>query len=185
MATDGGTALPPGNPTLAKLISALQSYSNPLIPITAVSFMETLFGFSADVTYDPSYSQPAVEAAIWQTLATDFSFANRTFGQGVSADEIATVIQGVAGVIAVNVTGLTPLQSSTAGDLANLSGGFTVSNWNTWMSQQVLNVPRPNADTTSRICAYIPVPSTQSLPLPAEILVLSPDPTQVTLGVMS
>ncbi len=185
VAADGGTDLPPGNPTLTNLISALQSYSNPLIPVTAVSFMETLFGFSAAVVYDPSYSQPAVQAAIWQTLTTDFSFAHRTFGQGVSADEIATVIQGVAGVIAVNVTGLTPLQSSTAGDLANLSGGFTVSNWNTWMSQQVLNVPRPNADTTSRICPYIPVPSTQGLPLPAEILVLSPDPTQVTLGVMS
>jgi hypothetical protein len=125
VAADGGTALSPGNPTLAKLISALQSYSNPLIPVTAVSFMETLFGFSADVKYDPSYDQPAVQAAIWQTLVTEFSFAKRTFGQGVSADEIATVIQGVAGVIAVNVTGLTPLQSSTGGDLANLSGGFT------------------------------------------------------------
>jgi hypothetical protein len=185
VASDGGTALPPGNPTLANLISALQSYSNPLIPITAVSFMETLFGFSADVKYDSSYSQPAVQATIWQTLVTEFSFDNRTFGQSVSGDEIAAVIQGVAGVIAVNVTGLTPLQSSTAGDLANLSGGFTVSNWNTWMSQQVLNVPRPNSDTTSRICPYIPVPSTQGQPLPAEILVLSPDPTQVTLGVMS
>jgi hypothetical protein len=185
VAADGGTDLPPGNPTLNNLISALQSYSNPLIPVTAVSFMETLFGFSADVKYDPSYDQPTVQAAIWRTLVTEFSFANRTFGQGVSADEIATIIQGVAGVIAVNVTGLTPLQSSTAGDLANLSGGFTVSNWNSWMSQQVLNVPRPNSDTTSRICPYIPVASTQGLPLPAEILVLSPDPTQVTLGVMS
>ena len=185
VAADGGTDLPPGNLTLTNLISALRRYSNPLIPVTAVSFMETLFGFSADVMYDPRYSQPAVKAAIRQTLATEFSFANRTFGQGVSSDEIATVIQRVAGVIAVNVTGLTPLQSSTAGDLANLSGGFTVSNWNTWMSQQVQNVPRPNADTTGRICPYIPVPSTQGLPLPAEILVLSPDPTNVTLGAMS
>ena len=147
--------------------------------------METLFGFSADVKYDPSYDQPTVQAAIWRTLITEFSFANRAFGQGVSADEIATVIQGVAGVIAANVTGLTPLQSSTGGDLANLSGGFTVSNWNTWMSQQVLNVPRPNADTTSRICPYLPVASSDGQPLPAEILVLSPDPTQVALGVMS
>ncbi len=185
VAADGGTALPPGNPTLANLIAAIQSYSNPLIPVTAVSFMETLFGLSADVKYDPSYDQPTVQTAIWQTLVTQFGFANRTFGQGVSADEIATVIQGVAGVIAVNVTGLTPLQSSTAGDLANLSGGFTVSNWNTWMSQQVPNVPRPNAGTTSRICPYLPVPSAQGQPLPAEILVLSPDPTQVTLGAMS
>ncbi|MGC2620730.1 MAG: putative baseplate assembly protein [Acidobacteriaceae bacterium] len=185
VAADGGADLQPGNPTLTNLVTALQSYSNPLVPVSAVSFMETLFGFSADVMYDPRYAQPAVQTAIWQTLVTEFSFANRTFGQGVSADELATVIQGVPGVIAVNVTGLTPLQSSTAGDLANLSGGFTVSNWNTWMSQQVLNVPRPSSDTSSRICAYIPVASTQGQPLPAEILVLSPDPTQVSLGVMS
>jgi hypothetical protein len=185
VAADGGADLPPSNLTLTNLIKALQTYNNPLIPVSVVSFMETLFGFSAEIMYDPSYSQPAVEATVWQTLTTEFSFANRTFGQGVSADEIATVIQGVAGVIAVNVTGLTPLQSSTAGDLANLSGGFTVSNWNTWMSQQVPSVPRPNTDTTGRICPYIPVPSTQGRPLPAEILVLSPDPTQVTLGVMS
>jgi Baseplate J-like protein len=185
VAADGGTDLPLGNPTLTNLITALKSYSNPLIPVTAVSFMETLFGFTADVKYDPSYDQPTVQAAIWQTLVTEFSFANRTFGRGVSADEIATVIQGVAGVIAVNVTGLTPLQSSTAGDLANLSGGFTVSNWNAWMSQQVPTVPRPNSDTTGRICPYIPVASSQGQPLPAEILVLSPDPTQVTLGTMS
>jgi len=185
VAADGGTDLAPSSPTLANLISALQTYSNPLIPVSAVSFMETLFGFSADVKYNPSYSQPAVQSAIWQTVVTEFSFANRTFGQGVSADEIATVIQGVAGVVAVNVTGLTPLQSSTGGDLANLSGGFTVSNWNTWMSQQVANVPRPSSDTSTRICPYIPLPTSQGLPLPAEILVLSPDPTQVTLGVMS
>ena len=147
--------------------------------------METLFGFSADVKYDPSYDQPSVQAAIWRTLVEEFGFANRTFGQGVSADEIAAVIQGVAGVVAVNVTGLTPLQSSTAGDLANLSGGFTVSNWNAWMSQQVLDVPRPSSDTASRICPYVPVPGSQGLPLPAEILTLSPNPAQVTLGTMS
>jgi len=185
VAADGGTDLPPGNPTLTKLVTALQSYSNPLVPVTATSFMETLFGFSAEVKYDPSYDRPTVQAQIRQTVTTAFSFANRTFGEGVSADEIAAVIQGVSGVIAVNVTGLTPLQSSTAGDLANLSGGFTVSNWNAWMSQQVPNVPRPHSDTASRICPYVPVPSSQGLPLPAEILVLSSDPTEVTLGVMS
>jgi hypothetical protein len=65
----------------------------------------------------------------------------------------------------------------------NLSGGFTVSNWNSWMSQQV-TVPRPYSDTTSRICPYLPVASAQALPLPAEILVLDPAPTSVTLGVM-
>ena len=35
VAAAGGSALPPGNPTLANLITALQNYGNPLIPITA------------------------------------------------------------------------------------------------------------------------------------------------------
>ncbi len=32
----GGAALPPGNPTLANLVTSLQNYGNPLIPIIAV-----------------------------------------------------------------------------------------------------------------------------------------------------
>ena len=40
-------------------------------------------------------------------LRQSYSFAARTFGQGVSADEIAAFIQGVPGVIACNVKSLT------------------------------------------------------------------------------
>jgi hypothetical protein len=184
VAANGGTALNSSNPTLQNLISALQSYGNPLIPISVQSFIETLFGFSADVMYDPRYDQPTVETQIRQMLVTTYSFANRTFGQGISTDEIAADIQGVAGVIAVNVTNLSIVASSEGGDLANLSGGFTVSNWNSWMSQPV-TVPRPWSDTSTRICPYLPVASAQALPLPAEILVLDPDPKSVVLGVMS
>ncbi len=87
-------------------------------------------------------------------------------------------------MIAVNVTNLSIVASSEGGDLANLSGGFTVSNWNSWISQPV-TVPRPWSDTSTRICPYLPVASAQALPLPAEILVLDPDPKSVVLGVMS
>ena len=184
VAANGGTALDASNPTLTNLVSALQRYGNPLISITVQSFIETLFGFSADVMYNPGYDQPTVEAAIRQMLVSTYSFANRLFGQGISADEIAADIQGVAGVTAVNVTNLSIIASSEGGDLANLSGGFTVSNWNSWMSSQV-TVPRPWSDTSTRICPYLPVASAQALPLPAEILVLDPDPKSVVLGVMS
>jgi Baseplate J-like protein len=183
VAATGGVALQPGDNTLVKLVAALQGYGNPQIPIVVQSYIETLFGFTADVMYNTAYDQPTVKANIMQTLSTAYSFAQRSFGQGVSADEIATTIQNVAGVVAVNVTGLTPGPSSKGGDLMSLSGGFTVSNWNSWMSQQV-TVPRPYSDTTSRICPYLPVASAQGLPFPAEILVLDPAPTSVTLGVM-
>ena len=42
-----------------------------------------------------------------RNLRQNYSFNTRTFGQGVSTDEIAAFIQDVPGVIAVNVTGLT------------------------------------------------------------------------------
>jgi hypothetical protein len=146
--------------------------------------VETLFGFSADVRYDPAYNQSAVQAEVLKTLSQAYGFATRTFGQGVSADEISTVLQKVPGVVAVNVKEINIVASSAGGDLASLSNGFTLSNWNSWMSQQV-TVLRPDAPSANQISPYLPVASAQSLPLPAEILVLDPDPRSVVLGVMS
>ena len=77
-----------GSPTLANLVASLQNFGNPLIPITVLSFLETLFGLSADVLYDPAYDRPTVNAQVQQTLAQTYSFANRSFGQGVLADEL-------------------------------------------------------------------------------------------------
>ena len=177
----GGEELTPSNPTLTNLVTALRSYGNPLVPVTAQSFLETLFKLSADVKYDPDYDRPTVEAAVRQALAETYSFANRSFGQGVSADEVASVIQAVAGVVAVNVKDLHWVATSSAGDLAG-SGSFTIPRLNAWLAQKV-PLPRP-FDTPDRICPYLPVPSLTELPNPAEILVLDPDPNAVTLGVM-
>jgi predicted phage baseplate assembly protein len=180
-----GAALPSGSPTLSKLRTSLQNYGNPLIPIVAQSFLETLFGFSADLAYDTAYDPGAVQQEVLQTLYQTYSFAQRTFGQGVSTDEVAAVIQAVPGVVAVNVTGLKTTATSSAGDLASQPGGFSLSNLNNWLTQQVPLPQRPNPDSPARICPYLPVPNLQSLPLPAEILVLDPDPSNVILGVMS
>jgi hypothetical protein len=179
-----GAALAPDNPTLNNLVASLRNYGNPLIPITVQSFVETLFGFSADVQYNLAYSQSAVQAQILQTLSQAYSFAARSFGQGVSVDEISTVIQKVPGVVAVNVNEITIVASSTAGDLASLSDGFSLSTWNNWMAQQVA-IPRNYMSSGSSIPAYLPSANAQSFPLPAEILVLDPNPGSVVLGVMS
>ncbi len=122
-----GAALPPGNPTLSNLLTSLRNYGNPLIPIPAQSFLETLFGLPADLRYDPAYSQPAVQAQVLRTLYLAYSFANRTFGQGVSADEVAAIIQAVPGVIAVNVTKIYTIATSAGGDLASEGGAFSLS----------------------------------------------------------
>jgi len=181
VAAVGGVALS-ADPTLNNLIASLRNYGNPLIPITVQSFVETLFGFSADLQYDPSYQMPAVKAQVLQTLSTAFGFAQRNFGQGVSVDEISTVMQNVPGVVAVNVYSLNVVRSSTAGDLASFSTGFSLANWKNWIAPYVF-VPRPRPVT--KISAFFPVANGQFSPLPAEILVLDPDPSSVVLGVMS
>lgn len=182
VAAVGGAALPPGNPTLDNLIAALRNYGNPLIPITAQSFLETLFGLSADVKYDPAFDQAAVKTQVLASLTQSYSFAQRTFGQGVSADEVSALIQGVPGVVAVNVKQIHTVATSAAGDLAG-SGSFTVTRLNQWLAQQV-TLTRVASGSASRICGYLPVANPHALPLPAEILVLDPDPKSVVLGVM-
>ena len=145
------------------------------VAIYAQSFLETTFRLTAEIAYDPAYLQTAVQAAILQTLGQTYSFAARTFGQGVSGDEVAALIQGVAGVVAVNVTTLRIVATSTAGDIG--SAAYSVSSYNAWLAAALTQpLPRPCSGSATSICPYLPVATPGVLPLPAEILVLDPDP---------
>jgi hypothetical protein len=178
-----GQALPENSKTLGNLVTSLENFGNPLIPIRVRSFLETLFKFSADVRYDPAYEPEAVQAEIEATVTKTYGFANRSFGQGVSVDGIAEVIQAVPGVVAVNVKELTLGDTSSAGDLAGPDGTFTVPERNAWLAQK-LSLQRPFSGSPTRICAYLPVPSLTALPQPAEILVLDRDPHAIAWGVL-
>jgi hypothetical protein len=122
-----------------------------------------------------------VKQTVLDTLRERYSFSARSFGQGVSSDEIAAVIQAVAGVIAVNVTELTLGPTSQAGDLG--SAKWSSYAYNQWLSGQVA-LGRPMGSSSSRICPYLPIATPDALPLPAEILVLDPDPKQIVLGAL-
>jgi hypothetical protein len=170
---------------IATLVTSLHNFGNPLIPIAVQSFVETLFSFAAGLVIDPAYDGPTVQAAVQQALRQAFSFAARSFGQGVSIDEIAALIQSIPGIIASNVTGLARYPtSSQGGDLASLTGLSTTTILNQWLSQPI-TLNRPFSDPPGRLCAYLPIPNTQGLPQPAEILVIDPRPGMVTLGAMS
>jgi hypothetical protein len=184
VAASGGTELLPTDQTWRNLITSLESYGNPNVAVNVQSFYETTFGFTADIMYDPAYSQPTVEAAVQTLLQTTYSFANRTFGQGVYADEIAALIQGVTGVIAVNVSPPTVVATSQAGDIG--SAAFSVAAYYAW-SLNAISPPleRPCTTGNNGICPFVPVPSLAAQPSPGEILVLDPNPSNVVLGTMS
>ena len=177
-----GAALPPGNPTLQNLILELRNCGNPLIPVAAASFLETLFGLTAQIKYDPSYSQPAVTTQVQSALAVQFGFANRGFGQGVTADAVAATIQAVPGVIAVNVTALTAgAITSAGGDLASEGASFSLLRYNQWVKAAVPMPSRPAAPPGT----IIPDTPSASAATPAELLVINPDPGQIIPGGMS
>lgn len=182
VAAAGGSALPPGNPTLGNLVTSLKSYGNPLIPINAVSFLESTFGMHADIAYDTAYDPATVGAAVLTCLQEKYSFAYRSFGQGISSDEIEAFILAVPGVVAVNVTNLRVIATSKAGDIAN--GAWSLYAYNMWLAQGV-TLTRPCSGSPTRICPYMPLANLTALPMPAEILVLDPNPKNVTFQVMA
>jgi hypothetical protein len=178
-----GAVLPFGDPTLSGLFTSLQAYGNPLIPITVASYVETLFRFAADLCFEPSYDQGAVRTAARQAVAQAFGFSARSLGQGVSADEVAAVIQGVPGIVAVNITQLWRTQSSGGGDISQ-QGSLTITQWNAWLAA-AKNLPRLFPDSPTQLYANLPVASALSPPTPAEILVLDPNLSAASWGVMS
>jgi Baseplate J-like protein len=178
VAVAGGAILRRGNPTLANLTAALHAYGNPLMPITATSYVQTLFSFSATLAYNPASDAPTVEAAVRATLSAAFGFSARTFGQSVGIDEISAVIQGVPGIVAANVTGLTR-GASSGGDPA--SGAAKVKSN---LVPSFVRLAQPFATSPDRLYPSLPAPNSQALPQPAEILLLDPVAADVSLSKM-
>jgi predicted phage baseplate assembly protein len=92
--------------TVRDLYEALRGCGDPLVPLRLVGYRDAPFRLRLAVKVaadaDPERVLPAVESRLRQT----FGFAARSFGQGVSADEVAAVAQAEAGVGAVQVTEL-------------------------------------------------------------------------------
>lgn len=90
----------------ASLLSAMQKAGDGFVPIAVKSYRQATFNVVAAVKVDPAYVTGAVLAAVEAALRASFSFAARAFGQPVTLSEVITVMQNVAGVVAVDVTKL-------------------------------------------------------------------------------
>jgi predicted phage baseplate assembly protein len=95
-----------GLATLPNLQAAIESVRDPVHEVLIQSYTHWSFGIAAEVLVNAAYAADAVLARAVATLGDTFSFARRGFGQSVSAAEIVTAIQAVAGVDAVSLTQL-------------------------------------------------------------------------------
>lgn len=89
----------------SSLLTAIQESGDPTVPFILKSFQPRFFRLAAQLKIDPDFLPDDVSAQIERQLRDSFSFQARDFGQPVHQSEIIALIQGVSGVVSVNVTG--------------------------------------------------------------------------------
>jgi predicted phage baseplate assembly protein len=85
------------------LVDAMAAARDPSQPFRVDTYQPVFFKLQARIVRDKRYLWADVEAAVTAALQAAFAFAARTFAQPVTAAEVITVIQRVAGVVAVDL----------------------------------------------------------------------------------
>jgi conserved hypothetical protein, phage tail-like region len=88
------------------LTDAIHDAGDPFVPVRVASYVEALFLLSGQIIIDPDYETDKVLTAAEDALRAEYSFEKRSFGQPVMLSEVIALVQGVAGVVAVNITKL-------------------------------------------------------------------------------
>lgn len=98
-----GVTFAPGHPTLTRLVNALRASGDPLVRFEVLPHREAHFRLELRVKLDPARVPETVLRAVETALRDAFSFEARDFGQGVARSEVIAVVDGVPGVVAVDV----------------------------------------------------------------------------------
>lgn len=85
------------------LKGAIETYKDPLICVKIESFDKKLFNVKAKVAVDTAVRFEEVKLAVEQALKEKFSFEARQFNQPIEASEVIATMQGVRGVVAIDL----------------------------------------------------------------------------------
>jgi predicted phage baseplate assembly protein len=103
VAGPAGADLPVDGPIYGNLLAAIQKAGGPHVPVRVESCRKAFFQLAATVMVAPEAKPELVVAAVEAALRARFSFDARAFGQAVNLAEAMAAIQGVPGVIAVDI----------------------------------------------------------------------------------
>ena len=103
IASESGQPILQTDPLGLALVRAIEASKDPVHQLTTGTFTPRAFGVDASVLIDPAYLWDDVTARVREALADAFSFAARRFGEGVTPAEVVAVMQGVDGVVAVDL----------------------------------------------------------------------------------
>lgn len=106
VASASGQPFAPGDAVLDALAQAIRGLGDPTHVVRIDSHVEVPFRVLLKLASDPVRVRADVEAAVRAALIAAYSFGARDFGQPVPLSEVAAVVHGVAGVLAVDVDAL-------------------------------------------------------------------------------
>lgn len=106
IAGPGGSVPSPESSLFGALQAAMMSAAVPGSSFRLAAFEPRYFNVAADVLLDSRYDAALVLDEARQRLATRYGFERRDFGQAVTASRLVAQLQGIAGVVAVNLTAL-------------------------------------------------------------------------------
>lgn len=103
VAGEDGVLLPESGEDVTNLLAALQGAGEADIAVSVRNYQPASFVVIARLFIDPAYDTGDVLTGGRSALETAFGFDSRELGQGVSRAQVIAVLQGVAGVIGVDV----------------------------------------------------------------------------------
>ncbi len=104
VASVSGDPVAAGSDLYQSLVTALGAVTDGTQNFVVGTYVPRLFSVQAELRLDPTRVASSVIAAVSTALQAAFAFGERTFGQPVTESEIITVLQGVTGVVACQIT---------------------------------------------------------------------------------
>lgn len=92
-----------GSPLERNLLLALEAVKDPAQAVGIISYEALTFRLTARLAVDSRFLEDRVFGAVQEALGDTFAFDQRVLGQPVTASEVIATIQGVEGVVAVDL----------------------------------------------------------------------------------
>ena len=121
IAASDGTPVSPTSDLYLALVKEVAAESDPIRHFEVDSFQPLFVHLIATIRIDRRYRSDAVIAAAKDAVRAAFSFSRRGFGQPITAAEVVTSIQMVAGVESVDLDSLFRVDDATSPPPATLA----------------------------------------------------------------
>ena len=121
VAPEDGRRIADDDPVIGNLTEALGKAADPFVPVGVSGYTPAYFAIAADLVLDPAVDPHNSLASAQAALEAKFSFAERDFGEPVTAAEVLSILQNVPGVRAAQLRKLARL-----GDIGDTGGQVLV-----------------------------------------------------------